>query len=63
MDIENLCIVFAPNIIECLETADMHTTLIAPLHIINSIIRYFEKIRMKVIIYNCIYIYIIINIY
>ncbi|KAG4088753.1 hypothetical protein H8356DRAFT_958097 [Neocallimastix lanati (nom. inval.)] len=47
MDIENLCIVFAPNIIECLETADMHTTLIAPLHIINSIIRYFEKIRMK----------------
>jgi len=62
MDIGNLSIMFAPNIIECPETTDMQTTLIAPLHITNTIIHYFKRLRIQVIIIlNKLYSYFIYN--
>jgi len=48
MDIGNLSIMFAPNIIECPEQVDVQTALIAPLHITNTIIHYFKRLRIRV---------------
>ncbi|ORX54288.1 RhoGAP-domain-containing protein [Piromyces finnis] len=47
MDIGNLSIMFAPNIIECPEATDMPKTLISPLHITNTIIHYFKRLRIQ----------------
>jgi len=51
MDIGNLSIMLAPKLIECLETTNVQTTLIAPLHITNTIIHYYKRLRIKVIFF------------
>jgi len=60
MDIGNLSIMFAPNIIECPETSDIQSTLIAPLHITNTIIHYFKRLRIRVNYYYYFFFYFII---